>query len=428
MDDALPIVYKAYNMKKTNKMAEAFESWAERLAEGTWALPETDDEVRELIDLMKQPLPAGIDAENASSALYNLIGDDELFDELLDLAKDDPEQDIRPAVFGWLEDNHPELAEKVSAAVDETEPVAEMSDTGDSPFDSMSRSDLLDYLNVSPLDAQNMSNEELRASAEEKSQDMTEGNQYGSYGEVYEMEYDKDQVESIQSAIIRRILGNIGQHSELLKKAGPDGVMNAAHDVASFHAPVEELGSSDISAMVREVYNEIGVEYPELGEEYKPRDEKPLTYKKEAPSKKRQNAKYYDYLARTLGEDYDAKAPSDSSSPLTYAQDEELEEGRVKEVAMDLEELTDEEFQAKYSKTKQEMQQALAENVGDDHVNKDVKMKRMGAKPLGMLDKLKTIPQGIKAMAKGDSEDDLVLYNKQFDEDIAQMRRIAGLK
>jgi hypothetical protein len=43
--------------------------------------------------------------------------------------------------------------------------------------------------------------------------------------------------------------------------------MNAASDVASFHAPMEEIGSSDISIMVREVYNEVGVEYPELTEE-----------------------------------------------------------------------------------------------------------------------------------------------------------------
>ena len=74
------------------------------------------------------------------------------------------------------------------------------------------------------------------------------------------------------------------------------------------------------------------------------------------------------------------------------------------------------------------MKAALAENVGDDVVDKDVKMKRMGAKPLGMLDKLKTIPQGMRAMAKGEPEDDVSLYNKQFKEDIEQMRRIAGLE
>jgi hypothetical protein len=186
-------------------------------------------------------------------------------------------------------------------------------------------------------------------------------------------------------------------------KAGPDGVMNAARDVASFHAPMEEIGSSDVSIMVREVYREVGVEYPEIAEEFKPREEKPLTYKKEAPSKKRQNAKYYDYLARTLGE------------------------GRMKEVDMDLTELSDEEFQAKYGKSKEEMRAALAEGY-EDHVNKDEKMKRMGAKPLSFKDKLTTIPQGIKAIAKDEPEDDVSLYNKQFSEDIAQMRKIAGLK
>jgi hypothetical protein len=38
------------------------------------------------------------------------------------------------------------------------------------------------------------------------------------------------------------------------------------------------------------------------------------------------------------------------------------------------------------------------------------------------------MPRQAKAMAKGDSEDDLVNYNKQFNEEIAQMRKIAGLK
>ncbi len=338
MNDALPIVYKAYNMKKTNKFAEAFEGWANRLSEGSWALPETEDEVNELIELMKKPLSAGVDAENASNALYNLIGDDQLFDDLDEIAQEQgPEVDVREVVFNWLENNHPELAEKISQAIDQTEPVAEMSGIGDTPFDSMSRIDLLDYLGLDPLKAQKFSNEELRAAAEEKGQDMIEGT-YGSYGDVYEDydamapadsssplthahdeycdacdrpadqcvcedEYDEDQVEMIQSAIIRRILGNIGQHSELLKKAGPDGVMNAARDVASFHAPVEELGSSDISIMVREVYNEVGVEYPGINE------------------------------------------------------------GRVKEVAIDLEQLTDEEFKAKYGKTKQEMKSALSEDL-----------------------------------------------------------------
>jgi hypothetical protein len=52
------------------------------------------------------------------------------------------------------------------------------------------------------------------------------------------------------------------------------------------------------------------------------------------------------------------------------------------------------------------------ESIGDDHVNRDEKLKRMGAKPLSTLDKLKMIPRQMKAMARGDSENDLVNYNK----------------
>ena len=56
------------------------------------------------------------------------------------------------------------------------------------------------------------------------------------------------------------------------------------------------------------------------------------------------------------------------------------------------------------------------ESIGSDHVNKDEKRKRMGAKELSTLDKLKMMPRQLKAFTKGDSEDDLVNYNKQFNE------------
>lgn len=330
MEDALPIVQKAYEMKKSNKFAEQFESWANSVAEDyeedaqQWG--EEPINVDDLADAFAEEIPLGVDAINATNAISGIINSDELESQLVAAAQENPEADARDIIIAWIYDNAPAVYQEL------------MNEIGD----------------------------------QDAGDQYSEGNTYGASGmdepNVYEGEYDEDQIESIQTAIIRRITNNIGQHQELLMKAGPDGVMNAARDVASFHAPVEELGSSDISIMVREVYREVGVEYPEMNE------------------------------------------------------------GKMKEVDMDLKELSDEEFQAKYGKSKEEMKAALAENVGDDHVNKDVKMKRMGAKPLGMLDKLKTIPQGMKAMAKGDSEDDLVLYNKQFDEDIAQMRKIAGLK
>jgi len=369
MNDALPIVYKAYNMKKTNKMAEAFEGWANNVAESwdedeegvkQWGIEPIN--VDDLADLFAEELPLGVDAVNAINAVSGVINSNELDEVLLHTSKANPELDARDVILSWLESNVPAVFQELQNEINESE-------SGDSPFDRMSRAELLDYLNLNPLKAQNIPNEELRAAAEERSLDMTEGNTYGSYGAVYED--DEDQVESITSAIVRRILNNIGQHSELLRKAGPDGVLNAARDVASFHAPVEELGSSDISNMVREVYLEVGVDYPEL-------NETPLRQAR-TPSKKARDAKYYDYLARTLGENLESMAPADSSSPLTHAHeaycdacdrtadqcvcDDELDEGRVKEVSIDLEELTDEEFKAKYGKTKEEVKQALSEGL-----------------------------------------------------------------
>jgi hypothetical protein len=320
MEDALPIVQKAYEMKKSNKFAEQFESWANNVAESYDGSIDVDD----LADLFAEEMPIGVDAINAINAISGVITNDELENTLTQAAQENPEADAREVIIGWLFDNEPTVYQEL------------MNEIGDA--------DTADEYGASGMDEPNVN-------------------------EDYEEDtYDEDNVEAIQTAILRRILGNINQHSELLKAVGPDGVMNAARDVASFHAPVDELGSSDISIMVREVYQEAGVDYPEMNE------------------------------------------------------------GRVKELEMDLKDLTDAEFVAKYKKTKAEMQAGLSENQGQDYVNKDVKMKRMGAKELSTLDKLKMMPRQAKAMAKGDSEDDLVNYNKQFNEEIAQMRKIAGLK
>ena len=59
--------------------------------EGTWALPKTRKQKAELKKLMAKPLPVG-DMEkegpdDITNKLYNLIGDDELFDDLYDLYK-----------------------------------------------------------------------------------------------------------------------------------------------------------------------------------------------------------------------------------------------------------------------------------------------------------------------------------------------------
>jgi len=116
-DEALPYVYRAYmNDKKQQEtpMAEEFESWANEVTEGTWQLPDQDEDIQELDKIMQHPLPVGDDAENATGVLYNIIGDDELFDKLGMLADaENGDADARGVVIDWLRDHsYTELADR----------------------------------------------------------------------------------------------------------------------------------------------------------------------------------------------------------------------------------------------------------------------------------------------------------------------------
>jgi hypothetical protein len=389
-DQALPIVQKAYKMKKQNKFAQQFESWANNVAEEWEGSDDAQSiDIDDLADLVAEELPIGVDAINAITAISGIISSDELEDKLTQAAQENPEADARDVIMDWIYNNEPNVYQELMNEIGDVD-TADQYGSADSGMD-------------------------------------------GQVSEDYDAYADEDQIESIQSAIIRRILGNVGQHSELLKKAGPDGVMNAARDVASFHAPVEELGSSDISAMVREVYNEVGVEFPEMNEA----DSAPLR-KTASPSKKAKDAKYYDYLARTLGE------------------------GRMKEVAMDIEELSNKQFYAKYKMSKDAMKAKLAEGVGDDYVNKKEKLAKAGAHRApkqpeqSFMDKVKSTAKGAKAWVQGkddsmyESDDDerkleryhelikqgmdpddaeVEVFNNEGDEhSLSEMRRLAGLK
>jgi hypothetical protein len=62
---------------------------------GTWALPQTVKKAKELQELMKLPLPAKI----ASNRLYDLIGDDNLFDKIISVENEcGKDRDVRDLV------------------------------------------------------------------------------------------------------------------------------------------------------------------------------------------------------------------------------------------------------------------------------------------------------------------------------------------
>ena len=109
IEEALPILAK---IKETSmKEADVFEQWADSITEGTWALPDTPEQMAELAELMKEPLHCGPAGEFATEQLYGLIGDDELFDDIYEMGLENPDADCRPLVIARLKEFNIELGE-----------------------------------------------------------------------------------------------------------------------------------------------------------------------------------------------------------------------------------------------------------------------------------------------------------------------------
>ena len=90
IEAALPLLARIQQRGQQMKEADIFENWINNLAEGTWTLPETPEQLDKLKTLMTKELIVGPDATNATEQLYDLVGDDILFDRLNALADQDP--------------------------------------------------------------------------------------------------------------------------------------------------------------------------------------------------------------------------------------------------------------------------------------------------------------------------------------------------
>jgi hypothetical protein len=133
IEAALPTLAKIQQQGMNMKEAQIFENWINNLSEGTWALPETPDQMEKLNQLMSAELIVGPDATNATELLYDIVGDDELFDILNDLADrsegraniwDDSDVQRRLAELG-VQTPQSTQAEPADVAQDTAPPVAE---------------------------------------------------------------------------------------------------------------------------------------------------------------------------------------------------------------------------------------------------------------------------------------------------------------
>jgi hypothetical protein len=85
-------------------MLDHYEAQMDQIAEGTWAFPDDMDAVNNLQKLVSQHFPVGDEAQNATGAMYDIIGDDDLFDALgLAFDEEGPDADARPVIKQWID-------------------------------------------------------------------------------------------------------------------------------------------------------------------------------------------------------------------------------------------------------------------------------------------------------------------------------------
>lgn len=93
---------KPYNSQKE---AEKFRSGQPdlfgeevELDEGTWELPRTSEQKAGLKKALSKPIKLGKEGETARNVIGPFIGDDELFDDLMDAGDENPKSDARPII------------------------------------------------------------------------------------------------------------------------------------------------------------------------------------------------------------------------------------------------------------------------------------------------------------------------------------------
>lgn len=233
IEQALPLLakIKEHNMKE----ADIFEAWANRLIEDTWKLPDTEEKMTKLKLFLSQPQAVGADADNATAALGDILGDTNLFDQLEALANTDPDADARPVVQAWLKanQNYPEIMAIVRELEQEPDVDQEISMTAQDMPDAEDNVREGDNL-ANPL-------EEVHSPGA-----MAMFPEEQGVAEGYD---DEDEGNPVMNAIIGRIMRT---RPDLLDY-DMQKLQAAIRDVALDVGDVDEIGSSDINGWVKQV-------------------------------------------------------------------------------------------------------------------------------------------------------------------------------
>jgi hypothetical protein len=297
IEQALPVLAKI--KERTMREADIFESWADRLTEGTWALPETPEQQTRLRELMSKPLELGPDAINATELLYDIVGDDQLYDLLQAAAAADPDAnawDI-PAVRNRMK----ELGVDMPATPQAQEPAPSVSEAdnlatfeqkkcnhtmeGEScPVHGLAECGMHESLqnrehHVATVTLDDGTVKKVRITSDEGYRDQIQ--QYFARqgrkvknidvdfavradedstdpmdrrGGVWDSFYEAEESNPMAQAVTRRI---VNQHPEWIMRYGVEFLMQVIDDVTEGEEDWEEIGSSDVSAYVNMVHDQL---------------------------------------------------------------------------------------------------------------------------------------------------------------------------
>jgi hypothetical protein len=123
-----------------------FEAWAMSLGEES-AISSKDPEeqtqaVKDLQTLVGEHFPAGVDGTNAIESLKGIIEDPQLYKQIKDQAKEDPDGCVRPLVKDWLEQNAPEVVDQLDFGDMVDEPAADQGGDQTAPEEEPQMSDV----------------------------------------------------------------------------------------------------------------------------------------------------------------------------------------------------------------------------------------------------------------------------------------------
>lgn len=223
--------------KKTLKKTEEqqLEDWANNIVEGTWAVPNTDEDVETFKKLMANPLPLGPEGDNATNAISAVFGDDTLFDDLYEAGEKDPEADARPIIAKWVFKFvptfriDPDVRSGIYDVVRNFEATSESTKIEEGGVkdmyidveDGMSKEE---FLKTYPASSDTY--DEIKKEIEDK---MNEGDldMRGSLEDELEDDYDKEELEKEFSALLKAAgIKNEGETEDLLMKKGIEDLKN----------------------------------------------------------------------------------------------------------------------------------------------------------------------------------------------------------